>query len=352
MKPDVYCSTLREGQGHADCFKALLQHVTPLLSAFGRGTFVGIKMTVGDEGSTGYIKPDVVRVLVEMLKEQGAKPFVFDTNVIYKGRRQNSVDHLNLAYEKGFTPDNLGCPYIIADSVFGTDSRTIKMDFHNVKEIKVPSLVNVLEDLIVLSHITGHIMSGFAGSVKNVAMGMASRAGKQIQHSSLKPVINTDVCTLCGTCMETCPVSVISEVSGKACIDSNLCIGCCECIAACKVDAVRINWQEDAHIFAERMAEYACGILSLIKRKMFINFVFDVTEECDCIAGDDRRIVDDAGVLASKDILAVDKACYNLLTPAEDIFSRGGRIESHVHEFNYARKIGLGSTEYNLVGLD
>lgn len=351
MKSEVYLSRLKKGQSQADCFDTLINGTETYLSEFGKGSFVGIKMTVGDEKSTGYIKPEVVSILVEQLKAQGAKPFVFDTNVIYQGQRQNSVDHLNLAYRKGFTPDNLGCPYIIADSVFGTDSKSVKVDFKNVKEIKVPSLVTVMEDLIVLSHITGHIMSGFAGSMKNVSMGMASRAGKQIQHSSLKPFINTGNCSLCGCCIEHCPVSAISEASGKAFINSKLCIGCCECISACKLDAVNINWHEDTNIYVERMAEYACGILSMIKRKVFINFAFDVTQECDCIAGDDHRIINDTGVFASKDVLAVDKACYDLLTPDRDIFSRGGKIKAHLHEFEYAREIGLGSLDYELIEL-
>lgn len=349
METEVYFRALKKGQGHAGCFEDLIRGIEIDVAQFSKGSFVGIKMTVGDEKSTGHIKPEVVRVLVEKLKEQGARPFVFDTNVIYSGQRQNAVDHLNLAYRKGFTPDNLGCPYIIADSVFGTDSKSVKVDFINVKEIKVPSLVTVMEDLIVLSHITGHIMSGFAGSIKNVAMGMASRAGKQIQHSSLKPYINTARCSLCGTCIEHCPVSAISENSGKVFINSRLCIGCCECISACKLDAVNINWHEDANIFAERMAEYACGILSMIKRKLFINFAFDVTTECDCIAGDDPRIVSDTGIFASRDVLAVDKACFDILTRSRDIFSRGGKLTAHLHEFEYAQKIGLGSTHYNLV---
>jgi uncharacterized Fe-S center protein len=222
------------------------------------------------------------------------------------------------------------------------------VDYKNVQEIKVPSVVNVLEDLIVLTHITGHIMSGFAASIKNVAMGMASRAGKQIQHSSLKPTINIDNCTLCGSCIEVCPASAISEDSGKAFVNSRLCIGCCECIAMCKLDAVNINWREDADIFAERMAEYAFGILNRIRRKVFINFAFDITKECDCISGDDPKIIDDTGIFASEDILAVDKACFDMLTKSRDIFSRGGKITAHLHQLEYAREIGLGQTDYNL----
>ncbi len=347
----VYFNKLKKGKSSSGCFKTLLTKVDNYLSEFKKQSFVGIKMTVGDEKNTGHIKPEIVRILVDNLKSRGAKPFVFDTNVIYKGQRQNAVDHLNLAYRKGFTPDKLGCPYIIADSVFGTDSKVIKAGFKNIKEIKVPSLVGVLEDLIVLTHITGHIMSGYAGSIKNIGMGMASRAGKQIQHSSLRPAINPDKCTLCGCCMEMCPESAISNKSGKVFINSRICIGCGECISACKVDAVKINWHEDANIFVERMAEYACGILSVIKRKVFFNFAFDITEECDCISGNDPRITEDAGIFASQDILAVDKACFDILTKDKDIFSRYGKIKAHLHQFKHAQKIRIGSLDYKLIEL-
>jgi len=349
MRSEVYWSKLKNGRSSSVSLKTLLERIEPYLSEFKKDSFVGIKMTIGDEKNTGYLKPEIVRVLVETLKQKGVKPFVFDTNVIYKGKRQNAVDHLNLAYRKGFTPENLGCPYIIADSVFGTDSKAIKVDLKNIKEIKVPSLVEVLEDLVVLSHVTGHIMSGYAASIKNVAMGMASRAGKQIQHSSLKPEVIRKTCTFCECCIRICPASAISEKNEKAFINSSKCIGCCECISACKFNAIKINWKEDVNIFAERMTEYAYGILSRIKRKIFINFACDITEECDCISGDDPKIVDDIGILASQDILAVDKACFDILTEKEDVFSRKGKIKTHLHQFKYAQKIGLGRLDYKLI---
>lgn len=351
MKAEVYFSKLKKGRSRRESFKTLLNSIEPHLSQFKKGSFVGIKITIGDKKNTGHIKPEIVRILVNNLKRRGAKPFAFDTNVIYKGERQNAVNHLNLAYRKGFTPQNLGCPFIIADGLFGTDSRIIKVDFRNIKEIRVPSLIGVLEDLIVLTHITGHIMSGYAGSIKNVGMGMATRAGKQVQHSSLKPSINPENCTLCDACIIMCPVSAIRELRGKAYINPNQCVGCCECIHFCKFNAININWHEDVNVFAERMAEYACGILSQIKNKVFINSAFDITEECDCISGDDPRIAEDAGIFASKDILAVDKACFDLLTKGNDIFSRGGKIKVHLHQFKYAEEIGLGKLDYKLIEL-
>ena len=351
MASDVYFSELNEGRRIRDCFEVILDNLAPFMAGLNKGDFVGIKMTVGDTGSTGCIRPELVGMIVRRLKKLGIKPFVFDTNVIYRGKRQNAVDHLNLAYQKGFTPGKIGCPYIIADGVFGNDSISIRTSGQRTGEIKVPSLIKVLDNLIVLSHVTGHIMSGFAASIKNVAMGMASRAGKQIQHSSLKPTIDVEVCTLCGACIEHCPVSAITEQSGKAYINHEVCVGCCECISACRLSAVQINWQEDPSVFVERMAEYAAGILSRMKRTVFVNFATDITLECDCICGDDPRIASDIGIYASYDIVAVDRVCYDALSNERDIFSRGGKISAHRHLFEYAEEIGLGSNDYSILSI-
>jgi uncharacterized Fe-S center protein len=88
-----------------------------------------------------------------------------------------------------------------------------------------------------------------------------------------------------------------------------------------------------------------------MKRKIFLNFATDITLECDCISGDDHRILTDAGIFASEDILAVDRASFDFLTEGRDIFSRGGKISAHRHQFEYAEKIGLGSTDYKIINV-
>ncbi len=80
-----------------------------------------------------------------------------------------------------------------------------------------------------------------------------------------------------------------------------------------------------------------------------MNFAFDITKECDCISGDDPRIIEDTGIFASEDILAADKACSDMLTKNRDLFSRGGKITAHLHQLEYAREIGLGKLDYKLV---
>ncbi|MFH1338730.1 MAG: DUF362 domain-containing protein [Candidatus Omnitrophota bacterium] len=349
IKPKVYFKPISGSADRKVCLSEILAGLKPGLEEFKQGEIVGIKTTIGDNKDTGYVKPELLRIIVDELNNNKAKPFVFDTNVIYKGMRQNAVDHLNLAYSKGFIPQELGCPFIIADSVFGTDSEVMRVNLKSLKEVRVPSLISVLENLIVVTHVTGHMLTGYAASVKNVGMGMASRAGKQIQHSSLKPHVVKNKCTLCGCCIEICPAGAISEKKDKAFINPDVCLGCGECISACKFDAIYINWQEDSNKFVERTAEYARGILSRIKRKLFMNFAFDVTKECDCIAGDDPKIVEDAGIFASRDILAADKACFDILSKQEDAFAKHQNTRAHLHQFDYARQIGLGSLDYELI---
>jgi hypothetical protein len=351
MKSKVYFKSIYSSVDRTECLVGILNRLKADLKEFEQGEIVGIKTTIGDSGDVGYVKPELIRLIVDELNNNKAKPFVFDTNVIYKGMRMNAVDHLNLAYSKGFLPQKLGCPFIIADSVFGTDSKVIKLGLKNLKEIRVPSLISVLENLIVVTHITGHMLTGYAASIKNVGMGMASRAGKQIQHSSLKPHVIKNKCTLCRCCVNICPAGAISEKEGKSFINASVCLGCGECISACKFDAIHINWQEDVNKLVERTVEYAWGILSCIKRRIFINFAFDITKECDCMADDDPRIIEDVGIFASRDILAVDKACFDVLTRKEDVFAKHQNTKAHLHQFTYAKEICLGHLDYELVEL-
>jgi hypothetical protein len=376
MKPKVYFKSLLDSKSRQDCLSGVLNSIQSVWRGCRESEIVGIKITIGDSKDKGYIKPELIRLVVNKLKTLKLKPFCFDTNVIYKGVRMNAVDHLNLAYERGFDPEYLGCPFIIADGVFGSDSKRFKVDpvrtshlsiaerrfaaescganrinQRQLKEISVPSLITILDNLVVISHITGHMLTGYAASIKNVGMGMASRAGKQIQHSSLKPHIVKNKCTLCGRCIDICPTEAISQRKEGAFINQALCVGCGECISACKFDAVYINWKEDVNMLVERMAEYAWGVISKIKRKVFFNFAFDITKECDCIAGDDPKIINDTGIFTSSDILAVDKACFDVLASREDMFAKYQNTRAHLHQFDYAKAIGLGNLEYELIRL-
>ncbi len=351
MKSDVYLVRVssKNIEDRAAALKRLLKKTSPF-SHYRKKEIIPLKLTIGDSSCVYNVSPDLVKIIVSEVKKLGAKPFLFDTSVIYHGERQNAVDHLNLAQYKGFSHSRVGAPFIIADGLLGQDGREYETGSPNIPRVKVPSFVGMLDSLTVITHVTGHILSVFAGSIKNVAMGMSCRPTKQVQHSSLKPNVMVKKCTACGCCIAVCPVQAISFKKDKAFIDSAVCIGCGECLCACKFEAIHINWHEDTDIFCKRMVDTAGCILSKFKNKFFISLALDVTKECDCISDkNEKMLAQDIGILASTDILSLDKACADLtlqdkkadyLRKSQGVFER---------MFDYAQDRGLGSREYNLI---
>jgi len=354
MKSDVYfiknhTNDLKE---RLDALSKLINQLDPF-AIYKKGEFVPIKITIGDAKCIYNISPDLVKIVVSDIKKRGARPFLFDTNVIYSGSRTNAIDHLILAQNKGFSQNKIGAPYIVADGLFGSDGKEYELDSEYIKKIKVPSFIGMLENLLVLSHATCHIITGYAGAIKNVAMGMCSRPTKQVQHSSLKPSIIEKKCASCGCCIEICPAGAISrDNANKVTIDSASCIGCGECICACRFDAIYINWKEDVDIFAKRIAEVASFILSRFKNKFFITFAFDITKECDCIStSSDKIICKDIGILASYDIVALDKATSDLINKDDDLIFKEKSTSSYKTTLEYVSKKGLGNLDYRLIEL-
>ena len=322
MKSDVYLVRLKGSdlKEKISSIERLIEAIDPF-SIFNKDEITPVKITIGESSCVYNIRPEIVKAVITELKKKKTRPFVFDTNVIYRGQRSNAVDHLNLANNKGFGPSKIGAPFIIADGLLGQDGKEYDIKGDHIKKIKAPSFVGMLKNLVVLSHVTGHIVSGYAGAIKNVAMGMACKPTKQVQHSSLKPHVKKDECTACGCCIDICPVSAISWKEEKAFIDQGLCIGCAECLCACKFNAIFINWAEEQLTFCKRMVEVAEFILSKFKNKFFINFAFDITKECDCISDKNDRIIgENLGILASRDIVSLDKASVDLLDEKEDVF--------------------------------
>ena len=349
MKSEVYFAPVTKSglDERQKVLEGFLNKVASFMK-YATGEIVPLKLTIGDATCIYNIHPDLVKQVVAKISQQGAKPFLFDTSVIYKGERQNAVDHLRLAQDKGFNYSKVGAPFVVADGLLGQDGTEYDIDAAHIKKIKVPSFVGMLDSLLVLSHATGHIFSGFAAAVKNVAMGMSCRPTKQVQHSSMKPSIIQDKCTACGCCIRICPVGAIAmNDKKKAHIDPLVCIGCGECLCACKFDSVYVNWTEDMGIFCERMDEVANFILSKFKNKFFITFAFDITQECDCISTkDDKLISKNIGILASRDPLALDKATIDL---ASDEYGFLKEHSAYKHMFDHAQKIGLGSLDYELI---
>jgi len=311
---------------------------------------VAVKITFGEEKNTGFINPDYIASIVSQIKSCGAKPFVTDANTIYRGKRSNAVDHLNVAYDHGFTPSRLGAPVLIADGLIGSDCKQVEIKKKHFRYAKIASASAECDYIMGIAHMTGHMLTGFGGAIKNLGMGLSSRAGKLAQHSSVAPKVNKDKCTGCGACVDVCPVHATCLAKKKCYIHKDKCIGCGECIIRCKFDALDLEWSEGEIAVQEKMAEYTYAVLRN-KKFGFINFANHITAECDCLAEDDPKMIEDIGILASGDPVALDKATYDLVVEkaGEDIFVKAHPKANGLIQLEASQKLGIGSLEYELV---
>ncbi len=316
--------------------------------------FVALKIHFGEKGNTGYIKPAWLKGLIQQVQQKTTRAFFTDSNTLYVGQRSNAVDHLRQAADHGFTLESTGLPVVIADGLLGADDEEIKVSGKRIQTAKIGRAILHADALIALSHFTGHVATGLACAIKNLGMGCASRAGKLEQHSEVHPRVNPKTCTNCGLCLDYCPAKAIIQVEGAAKIIDERCIGCGECLVVCKVGAVKMRWDDDSRRVQEKMVEYALAVRNYFGPKsVFLNFLLQVTKDCDCLAKNQPAVVEDIGILASFDPVAVDKASVDLVLEraGRDVLREGYDLDWSV-QLAYGEKVGLGFLEYELRKID
>jgi uncharacterized Fe-S center protein len=328
------------------------------------GDLTAVKIHFGEMGGDAFISPIYVREVVERIRGSGGKPFITDTNTLYKGSRHNSVDHIETAIAHGFDYAVVLAPVIIADGLKGRNVRWVEINKKHFEKVRIAADIANADSMIVMTHFKGHEMAGFGGAIKNLAMGGGSAYGKMDQHS-VRPKVNPRKCIGCGTCISICPVDAHVMEGGKVFIQKEICIGCGECITVCPQDAIGLSWASEIPPFLERMTEYAYGTTLTKPNKIgYINFVTRVSPDCDCFSWSDHPIVPDVGIMASKDPVALDKACYDLVneqvgfkdTKLKSGWERGEdkflgmrpEVDAKI-QFRYGEELGLGTADYEII---
>jgi len=339
-----------------------------LSSAIEEGDMVAIKLHFGEEGNTGFVNPVFLREVVRLVREAGGKPFLTDSNTLYRGQRCNAVDHLECALHNGFSYATVNAPLIIADGLDGRDAVDVPIEgFDHFDSVRIGAAAVHADAMVVVTHVKGHEATGFGGAMKNVGMGLGSRSAKQRMHSDLKPQVSAEKCTACGRCVKWCPVEAITIGPDRvATIDYELCYGCGECVASCSFGAIGIQWKTEPDAIQEKIVEHVAGVLADKEGKVvYLSFITNVSPDCDCWHFSDASIVPDVGVVAGNDIVAVDQASYDLVIGARGVpgtLAEG--MGSGVDKFReitgidgtlgiaYAEKHGLGTATYELKTLD
>ncbi|WP_417204439.1 DUF362 domain-containing protein [Acetoanaerobium sticklandii] len=300
---------------------------------------VPMKVHFGEKGNTTYIKPVCYKDVIEYMGENQIESAYIETNVLYRGSRTTRDSHIELAKEHGFTQ----LPIIIADGDYGEAYDEIKIDKEYFSTCKIGTEFSKYNQFLVMAHFKGHGSAGFGGAMKQLAMGFAARGGKLAQHSGISPKVIEKKCISCGLCVKKCDVEAI-EMKEKAFIHSEKCVGCAGCIAVCPVGAIVNDWSEVN--FKEKLAEYAYAAQK-DKDNVYITYLINITKECDCMGQHMDEVASDIGVFISKDPVAIDTACIDMLQNQSDdkLFDDGRESIEH------AVKIGFGSKDYELIEL-
>jgi len=367
----VYFSDLRCRPG-----VNLLEKLEKLIRTAGIGEIdfahklTAIKMHFGEPGNLAFLRPNYAKAVADVVKSLGGVPFLTDCNTLYPGRRKNALEHLDAAYENGFTPLSTGCQVIIGDGLRGNDDVEVPVEgAEHITTAKIGKAVMEADVFISLNHFKGHEQTGFGGALKNIGMGCGSRRGKMEQHAEGKPEIDAGRCVGCRRCATQCAHSAISYgPDRKAILDLDRCVGCGRCIAVCNFDAIAAGSDCAMEELSCRMAEYAKAVVAG-RPHFHISLVVDVSPYCDCHSENDVPILPDVGMFASFDPVALDQACADACMRQQPIpgsvldenLHKPGFCDHHDHFTNttpitdwrvclaHAEKLGVGARNYELI---
>jgi len=302
---------------------------------------VGIKVHFGEDGNQYFVPATMVEPLCKYLNAT-----LIETNVAYRGRRKNTDTHIQLAKDHGFT----FAPIDILDAggtlVLPIDSGV------RFKNALIGKNIEKYETIIYFTHFKGHGSAGFGGCIKNVSMGMATPEGKKLMHSNNFPVTTDSKCVKCGACQIDCPVDAITL--NPLTIDKEKCIGCGKCISSCHDDAINApDDTEKTKRFLEGLVEYTKPVIEA-KNSIYFNIIINVSPSCDCSSNPKKPFINDIGILASTDIVAIEAAAHDMVDEAhqcDDAFMKANSV-SGKHQIEYAYKLKLGNKKYKIIVID
>ena len=270
---------------------------------------VAVKISSGEGGNTHYLKPTLIRNLVDEVNGT-----IVECCTAYGGTRQDINKHWETIHEHGF--DSLFAVDIMDE--YGQMRIPVQDKTHMKYDIVGDHLANY-DFMINLAHFEGHAMGGFGGVMKNASIGVASTAGKCYIHT------------------------------------------------AGKTDDPKLAWTPDylakgetQDLFLESMAAAAQAVHNYFSGQVvYINVMNNMSVDCDCDGHPAKPELQDMGIMASLDPVAADQACLDKVfnyqgKPGDDNKPLIQRINRQHGTYitDYAEKIGLGSKKYKLINLD
>ena len=255
---------------------------------------VAVKVHSGEIGNQNFLHPDFWKPMVEAVKGT-----VVECNTAYPGGRDTSEHHLETLKKHGWSQ-------MFSVDLLDAEGPDLELSIPQGKAIKknyVGKNIRNYDSMLVLSHFKGHPMGGYGGAVKQLSIGCASSYGKAYIHG----------------------VGVPDE-----------------------------KWTADHDQFLEAMADAALSVAEFFQGKiLYINVMKNMSVDCDCCSVAEDPCMDDIGILASTDPVAIDQACLDLVyasqDPGRDHLVQRIERRNGFHTLEAAAALGVGRRSYNLI---
>ena len=259
---------------------------------------VAVKLHSGEKGNKNYLRPSYVEELVNYVHGT-----VVECNTAYPGARNTTEKHRHLMDEHEWTK------YFNVD-IMDSEGPDLVLEIPNGKQIKknfVGKHIANYDSMLVLSHFKGHAMGGFGGALKQLSIGCASSYGKAYIHGAGNP-------------------------------DEDM-------------------FKTDQLSFVTAMGDAASSVHKYFKGNIvYITAMVNISIDCDCDGNASAPCMQDIGLLASTDPVAIDQACidiiYNSTDPGKNKLIK--RIEEKLgtNIIKVAEEDGAGSRQYELIDID
>ena len=297
-----------------------------------------VKLHMGEVKNKFFPKPEYVKQHIDLLHSVNAKPFLYDTTVLYKSPRHYKTGYKKVARLHGFTKEKVGCHVIIDDAGVPVE---VEGETYDVGR-KLHESTHILS----LAHVKGHNATGMGGAIKNFGMGGVTKETKKWLHHGSKPAYKKDECTYCGVCAEVCPFNAIKVNESKWNRNERSCFGCGVCVDNCEFNA--LDYQR-----YDLQYTLACAAKACVQDKnvLYVNEVKRISKNCDCDPFSGPIICPDIGYVVSNDMVAADAASLDLINNVKpDVFKKTHHVDPE-KQITYGEEIGLGSTDYELINL-
>ena len=260
---------------------------------------IAIKLHTGEKNGPNIIPRPWVENLI---KKEFPNATIVETNSYYKRDRYTTEDHRETLKVNGWT----FAPVDIMD-----EHGTVDLPVKGGKwfdHMTMGKTITNYDSLVVLTHFKGHVAGGFGGSNKNIGIGCADgRIGKAMIHTT--PGQNN-------------------------------------------------QWDIGKEELMERISESTKAILDHFGKKItFVNVMRNMSVDCDCEGISATPVVTpNIGILASRDIVALDQACVDLVFAMGEKYNKElvERMTSRhgFRQISYMKELGMGNDRYKLIDID